>query len=113
MTNMSYVFLGSSRLHKIGYSPITAAKSLESLTIFKGQQNEIDLILLDLIMPEMDGVETYHRLREISKTISIVFCSGCSKSEHSIDILNDALTGFIEKPYKPDQLRSILTEMLG
>jgi two-component system cell cycle sensor histidine kinase/response regulator CckA len=105
--------LGSIRLHKIGYSPITAANGLEALTIFKGQHNEIDLILLDLIMPEKDGAETYHRLREISKTIPIVFCSGCSKSDLSIDILNDAHTGFIEKPYKPDQLRSILTEMLG
>jgi two-component system cell cycle sensor histidine kinase/response regulator CckA len=105
--------LGSIRLHNIGYLPITAANGLEALTIFKEQQNEIDLILLDLIMPEMDGVETYHRLREISKTIPIVFCSGCSKSELSIDILNDAHTDFIKKPYKPVQLRSVLHEMLG
>ena len=64
-------------------------------------------------MPEMDGVETYHRIREVSMTIPIVFCSGCSKKELTTEILDNEHTGFLKKPYNPDQLRMVLMEMLG
>jgi PAS domain S-box-containing protein len=105
--------LGPIRLNRIGYSAITAANGLEALRIYREQEGKIDLILLDLLMPEMDGVETYHRIREVSMTIPIVFCSGCSKKELSSDILDNVHTGFLKKPYNPDQLRMVLMEMLG
>jgi PAS domain S-box-containing protein len=104
--------LGAIRLKKIGFSTITAADGLEALDIYRQQQDEIDLILLDLLMPEMDGTETYHCLREISRTVPIVFCSGCSIKELSVNILDDEQTGFLKKPYKPDQLQTILLEIL-
>ncbi len=104
--------LGAIRLKKNGFSAITAADGLEALDIYRQQQGEIDLILLDLLMPEMDGTETYHRLREISRTVPIVFCSGCSIKELSVNILDDEQTGFLKKPYKPDQLQTILSEIL-
>jgi CheY-like chemotaxis protein len=104
--------LGAIRLKKIGFSTITAADGLEALDIYRQQQDEIDLILLDLLMPEMDGTETYHCLREIPRTVPIVFCSGCSIKELSVNILDDEQTGFLKKPYKPDQLQTILLEIL-
>lgn len=105
--------VGPIRLRKIGFSAITAATGIEALSIYRRQGEEIVLILLDLLMPEMGGIETYYRLREISMTIPIVFCSGCSITELSPDILADERTGFLKKPYKPDQLRRVLMEMLG
>jgi len=104
--------IGPIRLKALGYSAITAANGLEALRIYREQGSGIDLILLDLLMPEMDGVETYYRLRELSKTIPIVFCSGCSIEELSADILDDEHTGFLKKPYKPDQLRNAVNSVL-
>ena len=98
--------IGPLRLKELGYSALTAANGLEALRIYQEQGGGIDLILLDLLMPEMDGVETYYRLRELSRTIPIVFCSGCSIEELSADILDDKHTGFLKKPYKTDQLRN-------
>jgi len=105
--------LGSIRLDKFGFSAITTANGLEALEIYREQDAKIDLILLDMLMPEMNGIETYHRLREISLTIPIIFCSGCSKNELSDDILADEYTGFLKKPYKSDQLQKVLMNMLG
>lgn len=105
--------LGPSWLKPLGFSALTAANGLEALEIYRKQGSQIDLVLLDLIMPEMGGMETYSRLREISPSVPIVFCSGCSMKEYSTDILEDNRVGFLKKPYKPDQLRNVLLEMLG
>jgi PAS domain S-box-containing protein len=105
--------LGPIQLKAIGFSTLTAANGLEALEIYRGREDEIGLILLDLRMPVMDGAETYHRLREISRTIPIVFCSGCSREKFPSGILDDGYTGFLKKPFKPDQLRNVLLEMLG
>jgi PAS domain S-box-containing protein len=105
--------IGLTWLEKIGYSALTAANGLEALTIYREKGSGIDLILLDLLMPDMDGAETYRRLREVSMTIPIVFCTGCSIQDLSTDILDDDCVGFLKKPYKPDQLRTLMVEMLG
>ena len=105
--------LGRIRLSTIGFSAVTATNGIEALEIYRKQGDNIKLVLLDLLMPEMNGIETYLRLREISRTVPIIFCSGCSKEELSADIIEDACTGYLSKPYKPDQLRNILLEMLG
>ena len=104
--------LGPIRLKAIGFSALTAANGLEALEIYRERGDEIGLVLLDLLMPEMDGIETYQRLREISRTIPIVFCSGCNIEEIPSGILDDEHSNFLKKPYKPDQLRNVLLEML-
>ncbi len=104
--------LGPIRLKALGYATLTAANGLEALEIYRERGGGIDLILLDLLMPVMDGFETYHRLREISSTVPIVFCSGCGLEELPSGILDNEHTNFLKKPYKPDQLRNVLLEML-
>ena len=105
--------LGRIRLSAIGFSAITATNGIEALELYREQGDNIKLVLLDLLMPEMNGIETYLRLREISRTLPIIFCSGCSKEELSADIIDDNYTGYLSKPYKPDQLQKILLETLG
>jgi two-component system, cell cycle sensor histidine kinase and response regulator CckA len=98
--------LGPIRLKAIGFSALTASNGREALEIYRERGDEIDLVLLDLLMPEMDGIETYHRLREISRTIPIVFCSGCRIEELPSGILDDEHTDFLKKPFKPEQLQN-------
>lgn len=104
--------LGSIRLQKNGFSTLTASNGLEALDIYREQKKTIDLILLDLLMPEMDGVETYRRLREISRNIPIIFCSGCSTKELAADILDDENVRYLKKPYNPEQLQNLFGELL-
>lgn len=104
--------LGPIHLNNIGYSALTAANGIEALKIYREHEGKIDLILLDLLMPGMDGIETHHRIRKISMSIPIVFCSGCSRNELPTEILDDKYFGFLQKPFEPDKLRTVLMEML-
>jgi PAS domain S-box-containing protein len=105
--------IGTIHLNKTGYSAITAANGIEALTIFREQEDKIKLIILDLLMPEMDGIETHKRIRKMSTSIPILFCSGCSKNEVSAEILEDGHTGFLQKPFDQISLQCALLEMLG
>jgi CheY-like chemotaxis protein len=68
---------------------------------------------MDLIMPEMGGIETYHELRKTAPAIPIIICSGYDQDEISSTINDDEHAGFMQKPYKPDQLRNMLTKFLN
>ena len=107
------LIIGSSLLHAMGFSAITASNGREALEIFRKRASEIDLVLLDMIMPEMGGVEAYHELRKLSRNIPVVICSGCNVEGFSIKSYNDELVGCVQKPYRPDQLQEVLMRMLA
>ncbi len=105
--------IGSALLNAIGFSVMTAANGREALGIYRERGSEIDLVLLDLMMPEMSGIETYHEIRNISRDIPIIICSGYG-AESATDITaTDDKTSFLNKPYNPAELRRVLNERLG
>lgn len=104
--------LGSALLATMGYSTIIASNGREALEIFRERGAAVDLVMLDLIMPEMGGADTYRELRKVNPALPVVICSGYSIGEISRIIDNDEYAGFLEKPYKPVQLQNVLTEYL-
>jgi PAS domain S-box-containing protein len=104
--------IGSALLNAMGFSTITASNGREALRIYSERGSGIDLVLLDMIMPEMGGLETYRFLREVSPAVPIVICSGYNVEEIGEDIDNDELAAAIQKPYQPDQLRNTLMQLL-
>jgi len=106
------LIIGAVLLKAMGYSVITAINGHEALEIFRERGSRIDLILLDLIMPEMSGVEAYRLFRDLSLNIPIVICSGFSDEEFKIGIEGDEFAAVVNKPYKPDQLQHMLMKLL-
>ncbi|OGR27941.1 MAG: hypothetical protein A2X83_01675 [Desulfuromonadales bacterium GWD2_54_10] len=105
--------IGSALLKAMGYTILTAANGREALEIYSERGSGIDLILLDLVMPDMGGIDTYRVLREISPTLPIVICSGYSFEDIFEEVEGDDQTAMIQKPYVPEQLRDILMKFLG
>jgi len=70
------------------------------------------MILLDMIMPEMGGIDTYHELRKIDPLVPIVICSGYGVDGILNNIDADKNLDSISKPYRPDQLQSIFRRLL-
>jgi len=83
---------------------LTAGGGSEALKIFRQDPAQFDLVILDLIMPEMNGGETYERLKEIDPRIRVLFSSGYSKDKVANEILKDACACFIQKPFDLEKL---------
>ena len=104
--------IGSMILQGMGFLAVTAANGREAVELYKTRGSEIDLVMLDMVMPEMGGVETYHELRAIDATVPILICSGYGAESVSDVISADEKAGFLSKPYKPSELGRMLFECL-
>jgi CheY-like chemotaxis protein len=95
-----------------GYQVLEANSGEQALRIFREKKDEIDLVMLDLIMPELGGGETFDALRTIDPSIRVLLCSGYSLNGQAREVLQRGCDGFIQKPFKlrqlADELRVIL-----
>jgi two-component system, cell cycle sensor histidine kinase and response regulator CckA len=99
-------------LDKTGYTVLTARGGEEAIETYKRQENPIDLVILDMIMPEMDGGETYKRLKEINPDIKVLLSSGHSIDDQTAGILKRGCDGFIQKPFDIMDLSKKIREIL-
>ena len=91
-------------LRKMGYQVLKANSGHEGLKLFQTYRTQIDLIICDMIMPKMDGLELVHRLREIDPCVKVLLSSGSLIDEDEKDIVNRGFNGLIKKPYKMNEL---------
>lgn len=105
--------VGSALLKAMGFSPLTASNGREALELYSEHGSGIDLIMLDLIMPVMGGLETYRILRGISPTVPVVICSGHSVEDVLCDMDGDEHASVMQKPYKPGELMNILMKLIN
>jgi CheY-like chemotaxis protein len=104
--------VGRAMLEKMGYSVLTAGSGAEALELFRRQRDRIRLVVLDMIMPEMSGGETFDRLRGISPRVKVLLSSGYSLDERAADILQRGCSGFIQKPFDMKRLGAKVREIL-
>ncbi len=97
--------LGTEILRGYGYQVVEAADGVEALEIFNHKRAEIDLVILDLLMPKLSGKETLERLRQLDSTLKILICSGYGTREPESQLLaGDRQTPLVHKPFKPEEL---------
>jgi two-component system, cell cycle sensor histidine kinase and response regulator CckA len=100
--------VGERLLRKLGYRVVLAADGAAAVKILDERTREVSLIILDLVMPDMDGEETFHRLREIDPLVPIVLSSGYSKDDKVERLLLAGANGFLPKPF---ELKHLAREM--
>ncbi len=96
--------VGKKMIQKLGYDVITAGSGNEALALYEENQHKIDLVVLDMIMPDMGGGETYNRLKAMNPDIRVILSSGYSLDGKAAEILNRGCNGFIQKPFNMKQL---------
>lgn len=99
-------------LNRIGYSVIEAESGVDALEIYKEQQNEISLVILDMVMPNMDGVSCFYELKKINPAVKVLVSSGYIDNSNIDDMKKDGLCGFISKPYSYDELEKTVVNVL-
>ncbi|MEL7242622.1 MAG: PAS domain S-box protein [Cyanobacteria bacterium J06643_5] len=87
-----------SSLEAYNYRVLTASNGIEALEIYARYQQEINLILLDMMMPEMDGETTIPMLQKINKEVKIIAISGLALNYHSVSYQNLCVKAFMSKP---------------
>ena len=96
-----------------GFRVLTAQNGIEAIAIFSEHDREISAILLDMMMPKMDGLETLDRLLRISPRVKIIACSGLRTSQREREVVERGATAFLPKPYSDDQLLQTLSQVLN
>ncbi|MGD9899296.1 MAG: response regulator [Calditrichaceae bacterium] len=86
-------------LNYFGYEVLIAKNGMEALNIFKNQSEKIDIVLLDLIMPKMNGVVCFEKIREIKSDVPVIITSGVGEADKRDDLLRMGVTAYLEKPY--------------
>lgn len=78
------------------------------------ENNTVDLVLLDLLMPEMDGIETYDRLRELEngRDIPVIFLTADTETESEIICLKKGASDFVRKPFLAEVIRNRIRRVL-
>jgi two-component system cell cycle sensor histidine kinase/response regulator CckA len=99
-------------LERHGYTVIEARHGAEGLRIVEQGDQKIDLVLTDLVMPEMGGRELVERLRARHPGLKVLFMSGYSQRAVTVDGTMPPATGFVEKPFTVEQLTQRLREIL-
>jgi len=106
------VEIAEALLERLGYRVLIAGSGKEAIEIYDRNKDRIDAVLLDMIMPEMGGGETHDRLKEINPEVKVLLSSGYSINGQAQDILNRGCDGFIQKPFKIEELSKKLREIL-
>jgi PAS domain S-box-containing protein len=99
-------------LEELGYSVITARSGSDAIKIYQLMKDEIDLVILDMIMPEMGGGETFDLLKLISPHVKVILSSGYSIDGQAMEIMERGCHGFIQKPFSIEDLSKIIREIL-
>jgi two-component system cell cycle sensor histidine kinase/response regulator CckA len=105
--------VGEKLLQKLGYEVLIARSGKEATEIYEKNKDKIDMVILDMIMPDMSGGDTFDRLREITPDIKVLLSTGYSIDGQATEILNRGCNGFIQKPFNMKQLSGKLREILG
>ena len=99
-------------LSKLGYKVLSAARGQEALDVCKANKDKIDMVILDMIMPDMSGGEVYDRMKEINPDMKVLLSSGYSIDGEATEILKRGCDGFIQKPFNMKELSRKIREIL-
>jgi CheY-like chemotaxis protein len=105
--------VGVQVLKKLGYEVLTARHGKEAIEVYQQNRQKIAMVILDLIMPEMSGGDTYNRLKEIDPHVKALLSSGYSLDGQAAEILNRGCDGFIQKPFGLEELSEKLRQIIG
>jgi len=99
-------------LNRLGYEVLLASNGQEAIEIYKVNQDKVDIVLLDIIMPKMSGGEAYDIMKEINPDIKVLLASGHSIDGKATEILERGCDGFIQKPFSMNELSQRIRKIL-
>ena len=104
--------LASRMLTRLGFDVISAGDGHEALKLFRENQDDISIVLLDLSMPNLSGHEVFLEMRRVKEDVPIILSSGYSQEDVVSLFTDHSPAGFVQKPYHLNTLRKSVREAL-
>ena len=104
--------IGKEMLEALGYRVYAASNGSQAIDIYKNNIHRIQLIILDMIMPDMNGEQTYAQLIKIDPDVKVLLSSGFSQNDQAARILEKGCNGFIQKPFKIQLLSQTIRKII-
>jgi PAS domain S-box-containing protein len=104
---------GSKILDRLGYTVLEANGGAEAVDVYKDNQEKIDMVILDMIMPGMGGGEVYDRMRSLNPDVRVLLSSGYSIDGQATEILKRGCEDFIQKPFSVKKLSEKISKFLS
>jgi len=99
-------------LEKAGYSTYATISSMEALKLFKKHRDELDLVITDMAMPEMTGLQLFREIRKLRKDIPVLLCTGYSEHVTADTSVEMGIDGYLAKPFTAEQLAGEVYRLL-
>ena len=100
-------------LEAMGYRVLKAKDGKEAVEVYKKNQDDINIVVLDMVMPNMGGGEAYDRMKEINPDIKVLLSSGFSIDGEATEIMERGCDGFIQKPFKMKDFSEKIWDILN
>jgi CheY-like chemotaxis protein len=99
-------------LATLGYSCTTVVDGMQAVDYFRDHGSEVDLVLLDMTMPTMGGLDCYRALQDIDPAVRVILSTGHAGEGLSQELIDQGIVDLIRKPYLTDQLAEVLDAAL-
>ncbi|RJP62055.1 MAG: response regulator [Candidatus Auribacter fodinae] len=100
-------------LQYIGYTVVSFSNAKEALEYYQEHADEIDLVLLDMVMPEINGKDCFDAMKKINPGVKAILSTGYGKDGKAQEILNNGASGYVQKPYMINQLSEEVARVIG
>jgi PAS domain S-box-containing protein len=105
--------VGSRMLERMGLAVVTAVNGREGLAALERLEGRVSAVLLDMMMPELGGEDTFHEIRRRYPDLPVVLSSGYNEQDATSGFAGRGLAGFVQKPYQLEELRATFRRVLG
>lgn len=105
-------FVGKEMLEEMGYQVLLAEDGKDAVKTFIDNHRDIDLVIMDMIMPEMNGRDAFLEMHKIDPNCKVLIASGFLKDDSLAELYPLGLKGFIHKPYQDNELSRMVAKML-
>ena len=105
--------VSSEFLGVLGYDVLTSSSGRQALQVYEANRAQVDLVIVDMLMPDMRGDEVLEALKGLDPNIRVLVCSGLSVEHHTRDFPELACDGYLQKPFSMGRLRHEINRIRG
>ncbi len=109
----SVLSTSSQILASHGFNVLKASDGAEAVEIFRDHHEDIDVVVMDVIMPVLDGQKAFYKMKKIDPGLKVILSSGYTKENNLQELYDAGVLSFLRKPYRQQELLNILSQVLG